>query len=231
MFFFLRFSEEKSPEPNQPENKLSAPSGVPGVPSESENALATYMDVAVMRCLFISHWSEDGVFWALMFLNRRYRFWLFFVFTRELIWHRCDAGWKGSRVVCWPRITRRVSVATPCHFPKLRSPLVEAFQPQQQPLQTRKNLEVICHRITQVSNALLVCQQRLLEKSLSAKRKIPLAIILEAFMPVLALKPSRRSCSLRSFQNRIGLSRQLQIMATKLAWKTKRKSRRRQHKL
>ena len=75
MFFvFLRSSEEKSPEPNQPENKLSAPSGVPGVPSESENALATYMDVAVMRCLFISHWSEDGVFWALMFLNRRYRF-------------------------------------------------------------------------------------------------------------------------------------------------------------
>ena len=74
LLVFLRSSEEKSPEPNQPENKLSAPSGVPGVPSESENALATYMDVAVMRCLFISHWSEDGVFWALMFLNRRYRF-------------------------------------------------------------------------------------------------------------------------------------------------------------
>ena len=53
------------------ENKLHTPSVVPGVPNESENALATYLDVAVMRCLFISHWSEDGFFWALMFLQRR----------------------------------------------------------------------------------------------------------------------------------------------------------------
>ena len=55
----------------EPENKLNTPSVVPGVPNESENALATYLDVAVMRCLFISHWSEDGFFWALMFLQRR----------------------------------------------------------------------------------------------------------------------------------------------------------------
>ena len=53
------------------ENKLHTPCVVPGVPNESENALATYLDVAVMRCLFISHWSEDGFFWALMFLQRR----------------------------------------------------------------------------------------------------------------------------------------------------------------
>ena len=53
------------------ENKLNTPSVVPGVPNESENALATYLDVAVMRCLFVSHWSEDGYFWALMFLQRR----------------------------------------------------------------------------------------------------------------------------------------------------------------
>jgi hypothetical protein len=42
-----------------------------GIPSESDNALATFLDVAVIRCLFISHWGEDGVFWALMFFNRR----------------------------------------------------------------------------------------------------------------------------------------------------------------
>ena len=53
------------------ENKLFTPCGVPGAPNESENSLATYLDVAVMRCLFISHWSEDGFFWALMFLQRR----------------------------------------------------------------------------------------------------------------------------------------------------------------
>lgn len=53
------------------ENKLNTPCGVPGVPTESENALATYLDIAVLRCLFISHWSEEGFFWALNFLNRR----------------------------------------------------------------------------------------------------------------------------------------------------------------
>uniref|UniRef100_A0A183EIX4 Pecanex-like protein n=1 Tax=Gongylonema pulchrum TaxID=637853 RepID=A0A183EIX4_9BILA len=26
---------------------------------------ATYLDVAVIRCLLIKHWAEDGVFWAL----------------------------------------------------------------------------------------------------------------------------------------------------------------------
>ena len=53
-------------------NKFTSPSAVPGVGKENENALATFLDIAVMRCLFISHWSEDGFFWALMFLNRRY---------------------------------------------------------------------------------------------------------------------------------------------------------------
>ena len=53
------------------ENRLMSPASVPGVASESENSLATYMDIGVVRCLFISHWSEEGVFWALMFLSRR----------------------------------------------------------------------------------------------------------------------------------------------------------------
>ena len=71
--FSVLFSGEdkvdKVPKPD--ENKYSSPSMVPGVPNESENALATFLDIAVIRCLFISHWSEDGVFWGLMFLSRR----------------------------------------------------------------------------------------------------------------------------------------------------------------
>uniref|UniRef100_A0A915PNH9 Uncharacterized protein n=1 Tax=Setaria digitata TaxID=48799 RepID=A0A915PNH9_9BILA len=32
---------------------------------------ATYMDVAVIRCLLIKHWAEDGVFWAIKYLLHR----------------------------------------------------------------------------------------------------------------------------------------------------------------
>ncbi|CDW58970.1 protein unc 80 [Trichuris trichiura] len=32
---------------------------------------ASYMDVAVLRCLFVSHWSEDGVHWALVYFLGR----------------------------------------------------------------------------------------------------------------------------------------------------------------
>ena len=51
---------------------LNSPSRVPHVGnSESENALATFFDIAVLRCLFISHWPEDGVYWALTFFHKR----------------------------------------------------------------------------------------------------------------------------------------------------------------
>ena len=70
MLFSGEDKVDKVPKPD--ENKYSSPSMVPGVPNESENALATFLDIAVIRCLFISHWSEDGVFWGLMFLSRRY---------------------------------------------------------------------------------------------------------------------------------------------------------------
>ena len=54
------------------EDILNSPSKVPHVEcSESENALATFFDVAVLRCLFISHWPEEGVYWALTFFHKR----------------------------------------------------------------------------------------------------------------------------------------------------------------
>uniref|UniRef100_A0A1B0CSU9 Uncharacterized protein n=2 Tax=Lutzomyia longipalpis TaxID=7200 RepID=A0A1B0CSU9_LUTLO len=34
---------------------------------------ATFLDVAVMRCLFISHWQEEGVYWSLHYFNNRLR--------------------------------------------------------------------------------------------------------------------------------------------------------------
>ncbi|VDP27664.1 unnamed protein product [Soboliphyme baturini] len=32
---------------------------------------ATYMDVAVLRCLFMRHWSEEGIFWGLNYFCKR----------------------------------------------------------------------------------------------------------------------------------------------------------------
>lgn len=33
---------------------------------------ATFLDVAVLRCLFISHWQEEGIFWSLQYMYNRY---------------------------------------------------------------------------------------------------------------------------------------------------------------
>lgn len=32
---------------------------------------ATFLDVAVLRCLFIRYWSEEGVYWALQYFYNR----------------------------------------------------------------------------------------------------------------------------------------------------------------
>ncbi|CAH1118757.1 unnamed protein product, partial [Phaedon cochleariae] len=34
---------------------------------------ATFLDVAVLRCLFITHWQEDGIYWALHYMYNRLR--------------------------------------------------------------------------------------------------------------------------------------------------------------
>lgn len=36
-----------------------------------DTAAATFLDVAVLRCLFITHWQEEGVYWALHYLYNR----------------------------------------------------------------------------------------------------------------------------------------------------------------
>lgn len=32
---------------------------------------ATFLDIAVLRCLFISHWQEDGVYWSFHYIFNR----------------------------------------------------------------------------------------------------------------------------------------------------------------
>ncbi|CAN7996171.1 unnamed protein product, partial [Ixodes pacificus] len=39
----------------------------------ADPCMATYLDVSVLRCLFISQWLEEGVHWALQFLLNRHR--------------------------------------------------------------------------------------------------------------------------------------------------------------
>ncbi|XP_017782231.1 PREDICTED: LOW QUALITY PROTEIN: protein unc-80 homolog, partial [Nicrophorus vespilloides] len=34
---------------------------------------ATFLDVAVLRCLFITHWQEEGIYWALHYMYNRLR--------------------------------------------------------------------------------------------------------------------------------------------------------------
>ena len=63
------------------QNKLSVAARVPHVPNDSENALATFLDIAVLRCLFVSHWPEEGVYWALTFFNKRSA-----INTNSLLW-------------------------------------------------------------------------------------------------------------------------------------------------
>lgn len=51
-------------------------SGPPGLISTSvgidtDVRAATFLDVAVLRCLFVSQWQEEGVHWALQFLYHR----------------------------------------------------------------------------------------------------------------------------------------------------------------
>ncbi|XP_030370602.1 protein unc-80 homolog [Scaptodrosophila lebanonensis] len=38
---------------------------------KADVSAATFLDVAVLRCLFISHWQEEGIFWSLQYIYNR----------------------------------------------------------------------------------------------------------------------------------------------------------------
>jgi len=38
---------------------------------DSDVRAATFLDVAILRCLFVSQWQEEGIYWALQFFYYR----------------------------------------------------------------------------------------------------------------------------------------------------------------
>lgn len=38
-----------------------------------DTVAATFLDVGVLRCLFILHWQEEGIYWCLHYIYNRYR--------------------------------------------------------------------------------------------------------------------------------------------------------------
>lgn len=63
------FSTHDPSDKKVPEAKNKAPILTP---VKADIAMATYLDVAVLRCLFISQWLEEGIHWALKYLFQRY---------------------------------------------------------------------------------------------------------------------------------------------------------------
>ncbi|GIY67759.1 hypothetical protein CDAR_36052 [Caerostris darwini] len=65
-------SIQKSSVSKTPETAEKSETELPGKkPVKADVAMATYLDVAVLRCLFISQWLEEGIFWALKYLYQR----------------------------------------------------------------------------------------------------------------------------------------------------------------
>ncbi|XP_066978451.1 protein unc-80 homolog isoform X1 [Macrobrachium rosenbergii] len=52
-------------------NKTSVSNAGAKPSSLTDPTLATFLDVAVLRCLFVPQWMEEGVYWALNFIYRR----------------------------------------------------------------------------------------------------------------------------------------------------------------
>lgn len=73
-------SVPKPVETKPAESKPEEPAGVLESKSSSSKVskvdvtMATYLDVAVLRCLFISQWLEEGIHWALKYLFQRYQY-------------------------------------------------------------------------------------------------------------------------------------------------------------
>ncbi|KAH7962698.1 hypothetical protein HPB52_017554 [Rhipicephalus sanguineus] len=64
-------SDHGSPDITVTSRASSASALVSQIGALTDICMATYLDVSVMRCLFISQWLEEGVHWALQFLLNR----------------------------------------------------------------------------------------------------------------------------------------------------------------
>ncbi|XP_029696083.1 protein unc-80 homolog isoform X12 [Takifugu rubripes] len=65
-------SQQPPPVKGPSKKKTSAPAGLPASLAQRAR-YATYFDVAVLRCLLQTHWTEEGVHWALMYYLQRLR--------------------------------------------------------------------------------------------------------------------------------------------------------------
>ncbi|XP_053975913.1 protein unc-80 homolog [Hylaeus volcanicus] len=61
-------TQQLSPGDSGPTGLLSSHAGI-----EADVRAATFLDVAVLRCLFVLQWQEEGIHWALQFLYHRLR--------------------------------------------------------------------------------------------------------------------------------------------------------------
>lgn len=46
-------------------------SGTPRKHTRCDTTAATFLDIAVLRCLFITSWQEEGVHWCLHYIYNR----------------------------------------------------------------------------------------------------------------------------------------------------------------
>lgn len=64
-------SDNFNQEPNQRSSTEEEPNKGTQVVLKYDVNAATFMDVAVLRCLFMAHWQEEGVYWSLHYFNNR----------------------------------------------------------------------------------------------------------------------------------------------------------------
>ena len=90
---------------------------------------ATFLDVAVVRCLFMPRWCEEGVHWALQFLFYRFNFFAKYrsinvsLMLHFFFLHFHLVGCRKSAKKCG-RAALSANEAVPCRCRKLRSPSV-----------------------------------------------------------------------------------------------------------
>lgn len=65
-----RYAERRSEKSST--DKDSDDESVPSQQSiKYDTTAATFLDIAVLRCLFILHWQEEGVYWCLHYIYNR----------------------------------------------------------------------------------------------------------------------------------------------------------------
>lgn len=71
----LEKQQQTTAQPKTSSSTEKDSSEIAGIKSSSfakyDVGAATFLDVAVMRCLFISHWQEEGVYWSLHYMYNR----------------------------------------------------------------------------------------------------------------------------------------------------------------